>query len=66
MSLRLGHYTLFLAWAFFLVFCKEGFSQSGPDMAAHRAVYDLSLLKSSNGGPESARGRIVVEFSGSA
>ena len=36
------------------------------EMAAHRAVYDLSLLKSSNGGPESARGRIVIEFSGSA
>ena len=38
---------------------------SSPNMAAHRAVYDLSLLKSSNGGPESARGRIVIEFSGS-
>ena len=39
---------------------------SMPDMAAHRAIYDLSLLKSNNGGPESARGRIVIEFSGSA
>lgn len=66
MFLRFGHYTLFLAWAFVLVFCKEGISQTGPDIAAHRAIYDLSLLKSSNGGPESARGRIVVEFSGSA
>jgi EipB-like len=36
-----------------------------PDMVSHRAVYDLSLLKSNNGGPETARGRIVVEFSGS-
>ena len=39
---------------------------SAVSMAPHRAVYDLSLPKSSNGGPESARGRIVVEFSGSA
>lgn len=39
---------------------------TGVVMAAHRAVYDLALLKSSNSGPESARGRIVIEFSGSA
>ena len=42
-----------------------GAQNTGVMMAPHRAVYDLSLLKSSNGGPESARGRIVVEFSGS-
>jgi hypothetical protein len=43
------------------------FSQnSSVVMVAHRAVYDLALLKSSNAGPESARGRIVIEFSGSA
>ena len=66
MSLRPGLYTLFLASTLVLALCGVGIAQSGPDMAAHRAIYDLSLLKSSNGGPESARGRIVVEFSGSA
>jgi len=35
-------------------------------MAAHRAVYDMKLLRSQNGGPESAKGRIVIEFAGSA
>lgn len=38
----------------------------GVVMAAHRAVYDMSLLRSKNGGPESAKGRIVIEFAGSA
>ena len=36
-------------------------------LAAHRAIYDLSLLKSTgDSAPASARGRIVFEFTGSA
>jgi hypothetical protein len=35
-------------------------------MGAHRAVYDLKLLRSQNGGPDAAKGRIVIEFAGSA
>lgn len=44
-------------------------ASAAPDkvvMAAHRAVYDMSLLRSQNGGPDSAKGRIVIEFAGSA
>lgn len=37
-----------------------------PALAAHRAVYDLGLLKSSGSkAPAQARGRIVLEFTGS-
>ncbi len=35
-------------------------------MAAHRAVYDMKLIRSQNGGPDAAKGRIVIEFAGSA
>jgi hypothetical protein len=39
----------------------------GAGLIAHRAVYDLSLLKASDGSsaPAAARGRIVYEFTGS-
>ena len=67
MSLRNGLFS-FLYGLLVVMGCDgSGTAQiATPDMAAHRAIYDLSLLKSSNGGPESARGRIVIEFSGSA
>jgi len=40
---------------------------AGISLAAHRAVYDLSLLRGSgSAAPVSARGRIVYEFTGSA
>lgn len=46
-----------------------GPARSAPEkvtMAAHRAVYDMKLLRSQNGGPDDAKGRIVIEFAGSA
>ena len=46
-----------------------GSARAAPEkitMAAHRAVYDMKLLRSQNGGPDSAKGRIVIEFAGSA
>lgn len=43
------------------------FAAQPVQMAAHRATYDLSLAESDSGkGVESARGRIVFEFTGSA
>lgn len=51
-----------------LVLCATGAAAAEPvRLASHRAVYDLSLAQS--GGTravESARGRIVIEFSGDA
>jgi hypothetical protein len=47
----------------------SGTVTAAPDnitMVAHRAVYDMNLIRSQNGGPESAKGRIVIEFAGSA
>jgi hypothetical protein len=59
--------TVILGLGLFFALGDYGFAQNtGVVMAAHRAVYDLALLKSSNSGPASARGRIVIEFSGSA
>ncbi len=50
-------------------FLLTGTVRAAPEkitMAAHRAVYDMKLLRSQNGGPDSAKGRIVIEFAGSA
>jgi hypothetical protein len=39
----------------------------GPSLAAHRAIYDLTLASSTgNKGPNTARGRIAFDFSGNS
>ena len=58
-----------LAFIFPLALIPQAQAQalSNLPLAAHRAIYDLSLLKSTgDSAPASARGRIVFEFTGSA
>ena len=60
---------LSLLCASVLALALTGTARSAPEkitMGAHRAVYDLKLLRSQNGGPDAAKGRIVIEFAGSA
>lgn len=60
-------FVVMLAFAPALAFAQAN-QEPAPRLAPHRAVYDLSLLKTSGSGgaPAAAAGRIAYDFSGSA
>jgi hypothetical protein len=56
-----------LASVSFLVLASTALAAEPVRLAAHRAIYDLSLVKGGGArGVEAASGRIVIEFTGSA